>query len=272
MTGDAGDDPTRDRDSGPEQVESAFEHSVDEGRRRLTRSWPALLATGMIGGLDVGIGVLALLVVREQTGSPLLAALAFSIGFIALSLANSELFTENFLVPIAAVAARRAPARSIIRLWVGTGAMNLAGGWLVMALVMAGIPNLRETAVIEGQVYIDLSVGTEAFARAVLAGMAITLMTWMEHSTDSDAGRLAAVVSIAFLLTATPLNHAIVASQQMFAALQAGAPFGYVDWVGSLGVAVVGNVAGGVGLVTILRLVQVGRPKIEQERARADES
>jgi formate-nitrite transporter family protein len=60
-----------------------------------------------MGGLDIGAGVLALLLVEHLTGSPLLGGLAFSIGFIALTLARSELFTENFLVPVAAVAARR---------------------------------------------------------------------------------------------------------------------------------------------------------------------
>src|ERR1043165_9670092 len=107
---------------------SAFERTVDEGRQRLERTWPSLLATGTIGGLDVGVGLLGLLVVRQQIGSSLLAALAFSIGFIALALANSELFTENFLVPIAAVAARKARPLQIGRLWIGTLVMNLVGG------------------------------------------------------------------------------------------------------------------------------------------------
>ncbi len=49
--------------------------------------------------------MLALLVVKQATGNDLLAAVAFSIGFIALTLAGSELFTENFLVPVAALAA-----------------------------------------------------------------------------------------------------------------------------------------------------------------------
>jgi formate/nitrite transporter FocA (FNT family) len=57
-----------------------------------------------VDGLDVGLGVLIYLVVKADTGDGLLAALAF--GFDALLLARSELFTENFLVPIIAAVAR----------------------------------------------------------------------------------------------------------------------------------------------------------------------
>ncbi|MGH3994542.1 MAG: hypothetical protein ACRDSN_19045, partial [Pseudonocardiaceae bacterium] len=42
-----------------------------------------------------------------------------------------------------------------------------------------------------------------------------------------------------------------------FAALQAGAPFGYADWLGMFAFAVLGNMIGGLGLVTVLRLLQV---------------
>jgi hypothetical protein len=39
--------------------------------------------------------------------------------------------------------------------------------------------------------------------------------------------------------------------------LQGGAPFGYGDWLGVLALAVLGNLVGGLGLVTLLRLLQV---------------
>ncbi len=89
-----------------EALKGAIEASIKEGEPRLTRTWPMLLATGTVGGIDVGMGVFALLLVKSATHSDLLGGLAFSVGFIALLLANSELFTENFLVPLAAVVAR----------------------------------------------------------------------------------------------------------------------------------------------------------------------
>lgn len=62
-------------------------------------------ATGLLGGVDVGTGVLAYFLVQHYTHNTLLAGVAFSVGFVALLLARSELFTENFLVPVVAVAA-----------------------------------------------------------------------------------------------------------------------------------------------------------------------
>ena len=51
----------------------------------------------MVGGLDVGAGIFGLLVVKAQTHNELYAALAFTIGFVSLTLAHSELFTEDFM-------------------------------------------------------------------------------------------------------------------------------------------------------------------------------
>src|SRR3954463_1171351 len=102
--------PPEHSESPPDELTETLQRTVDEGVFRLHRTWPALLATGLVGGADVGVGVFALYIVKADTDSELLGALAFGIGFIALTLANSELFTENYLVPIAAVLAQKAPA------------------------------------------------------------------------------------------------------------------------------------------------------------------
>jgi formate/nitrite transporter FocA (FNT family) len=250
----------------PQQdTERTFDRLVSEGRQRLGRSWPGLCATGFLGGLDVGIGVLALLLVEQATHSALLGGLALSIGFIALALARSELFTEDFLVPVVAVVAKAASPWSLGRLWVVTTLTNLAGGWIITALVMVGFPELHSTAVEAGSYYVGLGVSWQAFGLALIGGMLITLMTHLQHATDSDGVRLVPAVGVAFLLGAGKVNHAIVASLICFAALQSGAPFGYADWLGLFGFAVLGNMIGGLGLVTLLRLLQVPH-KVVAER------
>jgi formate/nitrite transporter FocA (FNT family) len=251
-------DPSTTSPAVPQQdSERTFDRLVDEGQQRLGRSWSGLLATGFLGGLDVGVGVLALLLVESVTHSVLLGGLAFSIGFIALTLARSELFTENFLVPVAAVVAKAASLLSLGRLWTATMVTNLAGGWVVTAIVMAGFPALRSTAVEAGTNYIELGITWKAFALALIGGMLITLMTYLQHSTESEGLRLVPAVVMGFLLGAGQVNHAIVASLVCFAALEAGAPFGYADWLGLFAFAALGNMVGGLGLVTVLRLLQV---------------
>ena len=70
------------------------------------------------------------------------------------------------------------------------------------------------------------------------------------------------------MLASGKLLHVIVISLEAFAALQAGAPFGYAEWLGTAGWAALGNAVGGLGLVTALRLVQVGSDVLEDERRR----
>lgn len=264
----AGSDSLRPRRPEPE-IEQAFDRILEEGTVRLARPLPALAATGTLGGIDVGTGVLAYLLVEQATGEPLLAGLAFSIGFVALLLARSELFTENFLVPVTAVAARRAGPLALARLWGVTLATNLVGGWLVAWLIVRAYPELRDTATAVGAHYADLGVNAPSFSLAVLAGMVITLMTRSQHATENLGVRLVAAVLFGALLAAGQLFHSVLDSIFMFAALTTGgAPFGYLDWLGALAWSVLGNVVGGVGLVAVLRLVRVPH-RLSEERARA---
>ncbi|MDQ6836927.1 MAG: formate/nitrite transporter family protein [Actinomycetota bacterium] len=264
-----GKEDSNEPDVAQQDTERTFDRLVDEGEQRLGRSWSGLISTGLLGGLDVGVGVLALLLVEHATESKILAGLAFSIGFIALALARSELFTEDFLVPIAAVVTKTSPPLSLVRLWGITIVTNLAGGWLITGIIMEGFPSLRSTAVKAAVFYIDLGITWRAFALALLGGFVITLMTHMQHATESDTVKLVPATVMGFILGAGQLNHAIVASLLCFAALHAGAPFGYADWFGLLVFAVVGNLIGGIGLVTVLRLLQVPHKVSAERRGKA---
>ncbi|MGY1703759.1 formate/nitrite transporter family protein [Geodermatophilus sp. SYSU D00697] len=251
-----------------DQVAQAFDRIVDEGAQRLHRSWREVLTTGLAGGLEVATGVVALLAVYAETGSHLLAGVAFSIGFVALMLAKSELFTEGFLVPVTAVVAGRASAAQLGKLWAGTLVANLVGGWLVMWLVVHALPELGTTAIESGRTFVEAPLDLRAVCLALLAGAFITLMTRMQHGAGSEAGKLAASVAGAFLLAGLVLFHSILDSLILFGALHAGAPYGYGDWLAWFWYTTLLNVAGGLVVVTFLRLVR-SKELIERERAAA---
>lgn len=251
-----------------DDVASAFQLAVDEGIRRLDRPVVPLLATGFVGGVDVSIGILGSLIVLDLGGHPLLAALAFAIGFISLTLAKSELFTENFLVPIAPVVARKRRVTMVLRLWAGTAPTNLVGGWVVAAIVMAGFPQFAEDAIERGQHFVDLGIGWTSFALAMVGGVIITVMTWMIEASESTGAKMVAAAGAGFLLSAGAINHCVVASLEMFHGLVAGAPFGYLDWLSVFVWAALGNMVGGFGLVTVMRFAQVGLPILRSERWR----
>lgn len=265
--GDDSDQPTTDV-----HLRKTFHQSVDEGRSRLERPMLDLAATGLTAGIDVSLGVFALLVIEEATGSRLLGALGFTIGFIALTLGKSELFTENFLVPVAAVVAKKATVVSLLRLWLGTAVLNLAAGWLMAWLIVVGLPRLEGQALKSARFYIDLDL-PRLVALGLLAGISITFMTWMEHGAKTEIGKIVAVSAIAFLLAAAPLNHVIVVSVEVFAALHTGqADFGYGAWLRVASWAALTNLVGGVLFVTALRLAQVGKEAIQKERRRRPEA
>lgn len=247
------------------ELEDAFDRLVEEGETRLQRPLVALMATGLLGGMDVGTGVLAYLVVEQRTHNTVLAGLAFSLGFVALTLARSELFTENFLVPVVALASGRARPRALARLWVLTLAFNLLGGAFISWLIVTGLPDVRPAAREVGAHYAHLGIGLRSFALAVLAGAVITLMTRMQHATESLGVQLVPAILFGALLAGAQLFHSVLDSLFMFAALWSHASFGWGDWAGALGWSVLGNIVGGVGLVTFIRLLRVPH-RVAEER------
>ncbi len=253
-------------------LEEAFTRQVLEGTQRLSRPWREVLVTGFVGGTEVAIGVLAMLVVLHETGSQLLGGLAFSVGFIALLLGRTELFTEGFLVPVVTVAAKRAQVRQLAKLWSGTLVANLVGGWLIMWLIVWGYPSLHGQLVESATHFATAPVDAETVALSVLGGAVITLLTRMQHGTEDMTAKIVAAVVAGFLLAGTEMFHSILDSLLIFGALHTGdASFGYVDWIGFLGLTVVGNMAGGLGLVTVLRLVR-SKERLEDERTREEPS
>jgi formate/nitrite transporter FocA (FNT family) len=247
-----------------EEIEESFDRIVAEGAQRLHRTWRSVLITGFFGGVEVGLGVMAYLAVEHSTGNKLLAGLAFGIGFIALLLAKSELFTEGFLVPIAAVAAREARWGQLVKLWAGTLVANLVGGWCFMWLVMRAFPEWAPTVIESARHFAEAPPSLQSFCLATLGGSTITLMTRMQHGTESVPAKIAAAIAGGFLLSGLPLFHSILDSLLIFGALHVGAPFGYGQWLGWFAYTAVFNVLGGLVLVTALRLLRSKELLIER--------
>jgi formate/nitrite transporter FocA (FNT family) len=249
-----------------DELEDAFNRMIGEGTQRLHRPWREVLTTGFFGGTEVALGVLAYLSVLSATHDPLLAGLAFSVGFLALLLGRSELFTEGFLVPVTTVVAKRASVGQLLKLWSGTLVANLVGGWLIMWLIMTGFPKLRAQTVESARHFIEAPLGPESLALGILGGMVITLMTRMQHGTDSVPGKIAAAIAGAFLLAGLQMFHSILDSLLIFGALTAGnAPFGYLDWLAWFGYTAPANIVGGLALVTLLRLIR-SKDRLKEER------
>jgi formate/nitrite transporter FocA (FNT family) len=140
-----------------------------------------------------------------------------------------------------------------------------------MALIMAAFPKLKDQTFESAKHFAEAPLSVQTLSLAVLGGMAITLMTRMQHGTDSVPGKIAAAVAGAFVLAGLGLFHSILDSLLIFGALSTGeAPFGYLDWLGWFWYTLVGNIVGGLVLVTLLRLLR-SKERLKDERRDAEE-
>ena len=251
-----------------EPIRSTYESTAREGSERLSRSWRMLMSTGFLGGVEISIGVLAYLLTVHDTKSQLLGALAFSIGFMALFLAHSELFTEGFYYPIVAIFAREGTVLQLIRLWAITLVTNLLGGWLTMGLVVVALPQLHDTLAESTHYFLGVGLSWRGVSLAVLAGVAITLMTRMQAGTDSPGAAIAASVAGAFILAGAPLFHSVLDSIILFGAIQAGVEGAtYRGWLGWVWWVIPLNVLGGLVLTTGPRLLRSSKLRPDDDEA-----
>ncbi len=245
-----------------------WEDGLDEGHRRLERRPSGLLATGALGGLDVMLGILALVLttaaletVLNEELAHVLASTTFGLGFAFIVIGRSELFTENFLIPVtAALAGRERPSR-LARLWALTFAGNLAAlAALASVLAVDGVFDSSSVLSVAGE--LSDTFGRREFApalaSAIVAGIIMTLFTWLVLAAERDSTRVVLALLVGFLLAAPSLNHAVVGFGEMFFGLVAGtAEVRWIDLVQNLGVATLGNLIGGLGVITATRLLQV---------------
>jgi len=246
----------------PELVDSA----VEAGERRLQRLTGGHVVTAFIGGLAVSFGVLAMAwtagpwgVVLTYEQAHLVGALAFPIGFVILVVGKGELFTENFLLPVSGVMARRGSVGALLGLWGTTLAANLAGALLFAMLVT--VPGVladgARAFLIELGEQIVASSTTSLFLKGVFAGWLMTVLTWLLLAVRATGARLFVIWMIGFFLAAGHFNHVVVSAAELFMAMRLGADVTVAQWWWrSFLPAVTGNLIGGVVFVTMLAWLQ----------------
>lgn len=218
----------------PEQI---YERTRREGRRRLSRPLLELAATALVGGFDVALGVVVYGLVagavepRAGTGVAHLAgSIGFGIAFVFIVVGRSELFTENFLVPITGLSRNRGSWLKLGELWAVSLVLNLAGGALLAVLLTShGVlrPGSSEPIVRLGEHLAGYSTAT-SFLSGIVAGALMTVLTWfVEGAAESPGVRI--------------VMAWIVGYDQLFA---------------NLGIAVAANLVGGLTLVTFARSAQ----------------
>jgi formate/nitrite transporter FocA (FNT family) len=105
-------------------------------------------------------------------------------------------------------------------------------------------------------VFAERSLGA-AFISAIIAGMVMTLWTWLGIAVRTDIGRILVALAIGFTIAAPNLNHVIVGTGEMMFGVLGGASRATWGDVGiNFVIALAGNIVGGTLFVTLTRFVQ----------------
>ena len=247
------------------QPEEIYKRTRAEGKRRLSRPILELAATALVGGFDVAFGVAALVLTEaafdESTGAGVArvaGAIAFGVGFVFVVVGRSELFTENFLVPITALERTRASWLKLGELWIVTLVLNIAAGALLALLLTShGVLHAGSAQSAAGVAEHLAGYGAwTGFLSAIVAGALMTLMTWFVEGSEAVGVRIVMAWLVGSLIALGAFNHAIVSTIEMVFGIRYDAAVSYGDLFLNLGVAVAGNLVGGLALVTFARSAQ----------------
>jgi formate-nitrite transporter family protein len=230
-------------------------------RRELKRPARALAISGFAGGITMGLTGLATSIARAELGTAgwaqFVTYLLYPIGFIAVILGRAQLFTENTLYPVALVLSERRHYFATIRLWAIVLFCNCVGALAFAALAVRS--HALQPKYVDSLVAIGLENANHSlssiFWSAIIGGWIIALVAWLVSGSHSISGSVMLIWLLAFVVGIGHFAHSIASSGEILAAVLHGSlPFNqYLQW---LWPAVLGNIAGGVGLVTMLEYGQ----------------
>ena len=244
-----------------------YERSAEEGERRLGSSFPAMAATGFLAGVTITFGIIALGIahglVVEAAGediAKLAGALAFGIGLVFAIVGRTDLFTENFLDPVAAALEDRPGATwlAVARMWGVILVFNLVGGiaFGLLVTIDGALPSPAPDALVTVADEFLARDPFPSFVNAIAAGALLTLMTYLVQATESAGGKMVIAYFIGVLLAIGPFNHVVVTLLHLVMGWAFGADVTIGDLLGSLVISTAGNVVGGVLLITISQTVR----------------
>lgn len=243
-----------------------FSRAVEEGERRLDQSFIELISTGFIAGFTIIFGIVALgivhaLLAEVPSGVATIAgALAFGIGVVFLIVGRAELFSENFFDPVATLVER--PESGILlrlfRLWGITFLLNLVGGGLFAWIL--SVPGALPDGTAEALNRIAEEVVARGdwaeLVKGVAGGALTTLLSFLLHAVNGVGSRMSLALMVGFLLALGPFDHVVVTGLHVFFGILFGADVGFGDLGWSLFTVAIGNLLGGLGLVTLTHIAQ----------------
>lgn len=237
------------------------------GEKRLVRPPMGHAITSFAGGMSVSFGAIAMAAAAASVGGTLgtpsighlVGSLLFPIGFIILLIGKTELFTENFLIPVVAVLKKRGSLSQLAKLWLIALAFNLLGGAVFGFLISRdGVlaPAFADQVVALAEKKADYGLET-AFVKAIFAGWLMTTLTWLLIGVKGISAQLAIIWVIATTIVLGQFNHVVISASEIFMGMYLGANISMGDWfTANFLPALAGNLVGGLVFVTLIHYMQ----------------
>jgi formate/nitrite transporter FocA (FNT family) len=244
-----------------------LKEEVSAGKRELRRPAVSLLLSAFSGGLDVGFSLLLMAVMKTVAAlslnpavSDLLVAFVYPIGILFVVLGRSELFTEHTSLAVLPMLNREASIGTVMRLWGLVYAGNIVGAAMFAGLVAHAGPLLK---IVDPKVFGEIALRlvdhppSAIFFGGVLAGWLMGLLSWLVTASRDTISQIFIVWIIAFVIGFGHLQHPIVGSVEVLAAVFSHQGVTFNDWGRFLLWSTIGSAIGGTVFVALLKFSHV---------------
>jgi formate/nitrite transporter FocA (FNT family) len=234
-----------------------------DGDEELNRTISALAWSGLAAGLSMGFSFVAEALIRsclpDAQWRPLITNLGYPLGFLIVVIGRQQLFTENTLTAIIPLLADRnlSTLLAVLRLWAVVLAANLVGAH-IFAWAAADTTFLRPDV---QKVMTELARQTaavgfgSALVRGIFAGWLIAMMVWMNAA--SIASRIPIIIILTYVVGLAGLTHIVAGSVEILYLVVIGERSWWAYLGGYMLPTLIGNIIGGVALVSALNHAQV---------------
>ncbi len=243
-------------------AQEIFHAAVENARSELRRSARTLAFSGLAGGITMGLTGLSVASARAVLGpgawQDFVSYFIYPVGFVAVIIGRAQLFTENTLYPVVLVLDERRHVLRTLRLWGIVFGANVLGAFcfaLLAAKSGALRPEILSKLVSLGGDAVSGSPGL-FFWSGIVGGWIIALVAWVVTASHWTIGQLVMVWLLTFVVGIGKFSHCIASSGEILTAVLYGSvsTTAYFHW---LLLATLGNIVGGVVIVSVLNYGQV---------------
>ncbi|MGA8614937.1 MAG: formate/nitrite transporter family protein [Xanthobacteraceae bacterium] len=197
---------------------------LDAGKRKLALRPSDLLIRGMLSGALLGVATSLAFTGAVQTGQPLVGAIIFPVGLIAIVLLGLELITGSFALTPLPWLNREASGSAVLINWGWVFIGNLIGSVAFGALLAIALTNMGTAAptgvaarIIQiaemkttGYAAIGFAGLVTEFVKAMLCNWLVCLAVVLAMTTTSTIGKIACAWMPIFIFFAQGFEHSVV--------------------------------------------------------------